>query len=120
WPEPRREASAPASPGSCRCPPWFAALLGADVRIEPVAHGLQVRLRKVTLEQAPHARLEPPISGLVVALPQAGEDAEDARVALGGERPITALESIRVTGRRNVAIDHRPLERLRHLAPRLL
>ena len=57
---------------------------------------------------------------LVVALPQPGEDAENARVALRGERPISALELGTMAGRRDVAVDHRPLDRRRHVAPRIL
>ena len=54
----------------------------------------EMRIGEVALEQTPHARLELPIMRLVVALPQAGEDAEDARVALSGECPIGPLEDL--------------------------
>ena len=66
---------------------------------------------EVALEQPPHARLEGGVMRLVVALPQAGEDAEDARVALRREHPISALERLAVAGRGDVAVDHRPLDR---------
>ena len=51
-----------------------------------------MRLSKVALDQAPHARLEAAISRLVVALPQPREDAENPRVSLRCKCPIGALE----------------------------
>ncbi len=82
--------------------------------------GFRCGSREVALEQAPHARLEAAVARLVVALPQPREDAEDAGIALRGERPISALEHLAVAGRRNVAVDHCPLDRRRHVAPRVL
>ena len=70
--------------------------------------------------KAPHARLEAAIMRLVVALPQPREDAEDARVALRGERPIGALERLAMPGGGDVAVDHRPLDLGRDVAPRIL
>ena len=100
--------------------PRLAAMLGRDVRVEPVADRRQMRLGEVALEQAPHARLEAAVVRLAVALPQPGEDAEDARVALRRERPIGALERLAVPGRRDIAVDHRALDRRRDVAPRIL
>ena len=103
-------------------PPRFhgsRAMLGRDIGVEPVAHRLQMRLREVALEQAPHARLEAAVVRLVVALPQPREDAEDARVALRRERPIGALERLAMAGRGDVAVDHRPLDLRRHVAARV-
>src|SRR5439155_24651491 len=57
---------------------------------------------------------------LVIALPQPRENAEDAGVALGGECPISALERLAVAGCRDIAVDHRPLDLGRYIAPGIL
>src|SRR3954454_23726281 len=99
------------SPGSRGLLPWFAPMLRRDVGIKPIAYGLQVRLFEVPLQQPPHARLEAAVAGLAVPLPQAGEDAEDSRVALRRECPVSPLQLLSGAGRLQVAVDHRPLHR---------
>src|SRR5436305_1566330 len=79
-----------------------------------------MRLGEVALEQAPHARLEAPVSWLVIALPQPREDSEDARIALRRERPISPLERLAMARCRDVTVDHRPLDILGNVAPRVL
>ena len=91
-----------------------------DIRIEPIEHRLETRLSEVAFEQTPHAWLELRVMRLAIALPQPREDAEDACIPLGGQRPIGALERFPVAGRSNVAIEHRPLDLRRHVAPRVL
>src|SRR3546814_10188305 len=74
-------------------------------------------MRKIAFEQPPHARLEAFVMRLAVAFPQPDKDAEDARVALRGERPIGVLDVL--LGLRLVARDHRRLDRRAHVAPRV-
>src|SRR5207248_10430900 len=95
----------------------LAPMLRRDVRVEPLAHGFEVRLREIALEQAPVARLKPAIPGLVVALPEAREHAEDARAALSGEHPIGALQLGTVASGGDIAVDHRAFDFGRDIAP---
>jgi hypothetical protein len=74
-----------------------------------------MRLSEVALEKTPHAWLELAVMGFVVALPQARENAKDARVSLRRERPIGPLERFTVTGCGNVAVDHRALDSRRNV-----
>src|SRR3546814_7586242 len=62
-------------------------------------------------------RSEAFVMRLAVAFPQPDKDAEDARVALRGERPIGVLDVL--LGRRLVAREHRRLDRRAHVAPRV-
>ncbi len=91
-----------------------------DVGVEPGADRGQRWLRQIPLKQAPHAGLELAVAGLVVPLPEAGEDAENAGVALRGERPVGAFEFRALRRRLHIAVDHRPLDRRGDVAPRIL
>ena len=95
-------------------------MLGRDVLVEPGADWREVWLLEVAFEQAPHSRLELSVVRLVVALPQAGENAENACVPLCRERPIGPFESFAMTGRTNVAADHRAFDRRRNIPARIL
>ena len=77
-------------------------------------------MREVAFEQTPHARLELAVSGLAVALPQAHENAQDARVALRRERPIGGAERRALSRRSDIAIEHCRLDRRAHVAARIL
>src|SRR4029453_9258836 len=85
-----------------------------------MADGFEAVMLQVALQQAPHPTLEAPVAGLVVALPQPGEDAKDARVALRGERPIGLLEPFVGAARGDIAVDHLALDFGRNIAPRIL
>ncbi len=59
--------------------------------------------------------------GLAVALPQPGEDAEDAGVALRRQRPISASRIRRPAPvASTIAVEHRPLDRRGDVAARIL
>ena len=105
---------------SCGLFPRGHAIVGADIGIEPLANRLQAGLREIAFEQTPHSRLEMRVVGLVVTLPEASENTEDARVALRRQRPLSALEIMPVAGRRNVAVEHRSLDFLRNIASGVL
>src|SRR6185312_4850944 len=98
-----------AWPSSCGVLPRLTPMPGRDIRVKPVTDRFEVGLCQVTLEQAPHARLEAPITRLAIPFPKAREDPEDARVPLRGERPISRLECLPVAGSLGVAVDHRSL-----------
>src|SRR5689334_5685082 len=79
-----------------------------------------MRLRQVAFQQAPHPRLETPISRLVVPLPQPSEYTEDPRVPLSGKRPVRAFERLVVARRSHITIDHRPFDVRRNVATGVL
>src|SRR5690349_20159350 len=77
-------------------------------------------MREIALQKAPHARLEGLVAIRPVALPQAAENAQDARVSLGRQGPIGALEPLVRAGPFDIAVDHGSLDVGRNITPGIL
>ena len=93
-----------------------------DMAIEPGAHRRQRRMGEVIFDSLQTRGMMLQIAGLAVAQQEAGEGAEDARVALGADDGVAGIEgfAVEIGKRGEVALAHGRDEIGRHVAAHIL